>query len=115
MGGVAHDAMFALTGSTGWYQYGVTDNDAARIYDALTTGKAVVAGTNSRSVAGELVTAHMYSVVALWSDGTWENFWVQVRNPWGKDGAAPSGDPSDGLIWVRWSDFKASMDYLNIR
>ena len=44
------------------------------------------------------------------------NRWVQLRNPWGYDGGRLSdgSDPNDGLVWVRWSDFLASVRYSDV-
>lgn len=110
-----HEAQFALTGNEGSWHFGITDDDAWAIYYALQDGRAIIAGTDAYTVSSNLITNHAYAVVGLSGDGTWDNLWVLVRNPWGVDGGEPSGDPNDGLVWVRWSDFKASMIYIDVQ
>jgi hypothetical protein len=108
-----HEAMAALTGSTGsWYRT-ITDSLKDTLRSAVSSGKAIVAATGSNP-ASPLVGNHAYTVLATW--GTNSNFWVQVRNPWGKDG--PNGaveGADDGVFWVRWDTFKTMAAGLWIR
>ena len=107
-----HEAIFALSGRQSDARYSIQDSDFARLGTALSQGKVVVTATNNSPV-GSLVGAHAYAVVQTWGSGS--NAWVQVRNPWGSDGGSTSdSNPNDGLVWVRWSDFRASMDYLAV-
>lgn len=106
-------AYFALTGRTAAVQHYVADADFQRIANALRSNRLVITATVSNPSARTLVGDHAYTVVDTWGSGS--NLWVRVRNPWGVDGGREAyADPNDGLIWVRWSDFKTNMRYLAI-
>lgn len=107
-----HEAIFALTGRSSAVQYSLGDADFNRISSALARNQLVVTATGTSPYSNMLVENHAYTVVGVWGSGS--NRWVQVRNPWGVDGRVASGDAADGLIWLRWSDFTASMRYLSI-
>jgi Calpain family cysteine protease/RTX calcium-binding nonapeptide repeat (4 copies) len=102
-----HDAMPYLTGTNPtWYQT-IGEDLKGWVRYAVNSGKAVVAAT-AGSPASPLIANHSYTVVAVW--GTDDNFWVQVRNPWGVDGNGSAADGvNDGFIWLTWSTFKSSM------
>ena len=108
-----HEAFLALTGRPAAYRYGVADGDFGRIASALRGGRAVAAATPyAGGSTALLVDGHAYTV--LGATGSGASAQVLVRNPWGYDGAAARGDTADGLIWLRWADFRASMNYLAI-
>ncbi|HQR07207.1 MAG TPA: C2 family cysteine protease [Gemmatales bacterium] len=108
-----HDAIKALSGRQVSYQYSVGDADYNRITTALSQNKLVEAATVANPTTGLLVGGHAYTVVQTWFGGG-NNFWVQVRNPWGVDGGSQTDGGNDGLVWVPWNQFKASMNYLAI-
>jgi hypothetical protein len=111
-----HDAILALTGRASAVQYSVSDADFIRISNAVQNKQLVIAATVDQPASRLLVAVpggHAYTVVGTWGSGS--NLWVQVRNPWGYDGGSEAYENAqDGLIWLRWSDFRANMKYLAI-
>jgi hypothetical protein len=68
------------------------------ILNALNNGKGVTIGTTySISSGAPLIYDHTYTITAAWTDssGTQD---VQLRNPWGFDGAGNDGNSADALI-----------------
>jgi hemolysin type calcium-binding protein/calpain family cysteine protease len=102
-----HQAMPYLTGANpSWYQT-IGDNWKSWLRSTVASGRPVVAATAGYP-ASPLIANHAYTVVATW--GTDDNFWVQVRNPWGVDGNGAAADGyNDGFIWLTWNTFRTSM------
>jgi hypothetical protein len=124
------EVLTALTGrrtiqyDAGWLDYELDAEDRLRIKDALSAGKAVVAGTfdDADDLSTErLVAQHAYSVLSWYTRSDGVTMFV-VRNPWGVDGGTDkNGDTviqgvttldatDDGLIHLTWDDFKRSME-----
>jgi hypothetical protein len=68
------------------------------IVSALNNGKGVTIGT-TLSISGgtPLIYDHAYTVTAAWTDSSGTEY-VQVRNPWGFDGAGNDGNSGDALV-----------------
>lgn len=114
----------ALTGQSSTSFRGPLDgtlNDAAFGYleSALKQCKKVVAVTNTSAeknsttlIGGNgfgIHTTHAYTVISVQRDQLGRPALVTVRNPWGYDGRAASGNAADGYITVTWATFKACM------
>lgn len=95
------EALAALTGGTA-----VAATATARSYLtwAVQDGRCVAASTWSErgAVGAKLIADHAYTVLGIDGAG------VRLRNPWGVDGAAGSGDPADGVVTLTWAEFTAS-------
>ncbi len=79
----------------------------------LSAGHAVVASTNGVVRAGApLIQSHVYSVIGAFRSGSGAVM-VQLRNPWGVDGAGNDGNPNDGIVTIDFATFAANFNALN--
>ena len=81
------------------------------IVSALNSGKGVTVGTTS-SITGNapLIYDHAYTVTSAWTDSSGTQY-VQLRNPWGFDGAGSDSNPSDGLVTLTVSQLNQNFLY----
>jgi Ca2+-binding RTX toxin-like protein len=99
-------ALYALTGRE------VEDGDSpSEIAEALYYGRIVVAG--AADDGGPVYEKHAYTVLdAYYQNDEW---FVRLRNPWGRDvkdpAHTPSGDPNDGIIEMTWDQFWDEYDF----
>lgn len=96
----------------------VPNAQAEQIMSALAQGRHVAMCTwaNSSDLATDrLVAWHCYNIVSVTRQVVWHGFLpsyqytVTVRNPWGFDGGNATGNTSDALITLNWSDFARSI------
>jgi hypothetical protein len=74
--------------------------------DALANNKAIAAVTGSTIGADvALVHSHAYTIVATSIDSNGAKY-VELRNPWGFDGAGWDSNVNDGLVTVTWAQFQ---------
>ena len=103
------DCLYALgRNSSTIFQNQMTTATFDAIQSYLAAGRVVAAGTVGSPSASNLVDNHAYTVVQVgWINGV---RYVQLRNPWGVDGARSSDANSrDGLVWITWNQFVAKM------
>jgi hypothetical protein len=105
------DAMWAM-GLRSQGTWTMNDQTFNAIATSLAQRHVVVLGTTGSAVAA-LETSHAYTVVQA---GWWGGVrWVQVRNPWGRDGGKLNdGNPSDGYIWLTWDQVRSAPVYVTI-
>ena len=83
------------------------------ITGALNAGHAVACGTKGALTAGApLIASHAYSVIGAFRNGS-GTLMIQLRNPWGFDGAGNDGNAGDGLVTIDYATFSANMSMLN--
>jgi hypothetical protein len=79
----------------------------------LSAGHAVVASTNSSITSGApLIDSHVYTIIGAYKDSS-GTVWIQLRNPWGVDGAGNDGNPNDGLVTINFATFSSNFNSLN--
>ena len=89
-------AVFSDLG-VGYSAFGAGGANFNNIVNALNSGKGVTIGTNAGIVGGApLVGDHTYTVTAAYTSGGVQ--YVQLRNPWGYDGAGNDGNTGDALV-----------------
>lgn len=66
----------------------------------LNQGKAVTYAAYTSNAGAPLISYHAYTVMGVVTDATGKPIAMQVRNPWGYDGAGNDGNPSDGIVTV---------------
>ena len=72
----------------------------------------MAASTNSSITGGApLIGSHVYSVIGAFVDGA-GTVMIQLRNPWGTDGAGNDGNPNDGLVTISYAQFAANFNTL---
>jgi len=79
----------------------------------IAAGHAIAASTNGTITSGApLIEAHVYTIIGAYKDsgGT---VWIQLRNPWGVDGAGNDGNPYDGLVTISFATLQANFNSLN--
>jgi hypothetical protein len=77
------------------------------INTALAADRPVVACTQAVAADAPVIGYHCYTVVGAYQDvsGT---VYVQLRNPWGIDGAGNDGNPNDGLQTLSYNTFASN-------
>lgn len=110
-------AFIALTGHSTWngaVNGSVTDSQLAAMRSNFAQHRAqIVLSRPSNSAAAAdmtrlgIVTSHAYSVEGFGYTSTGE-VTVTLRNPWGTDGPKAYG-ANDGIITLKWSDFRKVM------
>ncbi len=95
-------------GTTG-FSAGNADSLYNTIAGALASGKGVTVGNNANVVwVAPLIYSHTYTVTAAWRDGS-GNEYVQLRNPWGFDGAGNDSNPGDALVTMTIGQLNANL------
>ncbi len=117
--------------STNWGSQGATFSDlgltnsaispsfstAATVLSTINTqlsaGHAVASSTNGTITSGApLIASHVYTIIGAYKDSA-GTVWIQLRNPWGVDGAGNDGNPYDGLVTINSTTFAANFNSLN--
>lgn len=134
--GVAHRALTGVSGTRYNYNPGgiggalgdVAGDWSSVSFADLTAylgdrNRTLTAGTwedSSDLTSDQLVENHAYTIISARSDGDGHRF-VTLRNPWGVDNTQDAidegdftGDASDGLIEISWSDFNDSMSFVYV-
>ena len=95
------DEAYAALGSVGQSTYSVSDPTSllSRLRQDLALGESVTYGTSDVADAAPLLSQHAYSVVSVMTDASGNPASMQVRNPWGVDGAGNDGN-DDGYVIV---------------
>ncbi|HUO09717.1 MAG TPA: C2 family cysteine protease [Phycisphaerae bacterium] len=92
----------------GYTAFGAGDASYNNIVNALNSGKGVTIGTNGSISAGApLIYSHTYTVTAAWTSNGVQ--YIQLRNPWGYDGAGNDGNPGDGLVTMTLSQLNQNL------
>lgn len=82
------------------------------ITNALNNGRAVAACTLASVSGAPVIGSHCYSVIGAYRDAS-GTLQLQLRNPWGIDGAGSDANTSDGLVTITYSQFAANFSSLN--
>ena len=83
------------------------------INTALAANRGVVASTNGNIASGApLIGSHVYTVIGAYTNST-GTVMIQLRNPWGIDGANDGSNPNDGIVTISFATFSANFNMLN--
>jgi len=101
LGGGWMDETFTAMGGASSSVYSVPDSTTMlkQMQQALAAGKAIAFGTASITDNAPLLGSHAYSVEQVIADASGTPTAVQLRNPWGIDGAGNDG-ANDGYVTV---------------
>ena len=93
----------------GYSAFGAGGANFNNIVNALNSGKGVTIGTNNGIVGGApLIGDHTYTVTAAWNSGGVQ--YVQLRNPWGYDGAGNDGNTGDALVTMTLGQLNQNLE-----
>ena len=93
----------------GYSAFGSGSANYNSIVNALNSGKGVTIGTNNGIVGGApLIGDHTYTVTSAWTSGGTQ--YVQLRNPWGYDGAGNDGNPGDALVTMTLGQLNQNLE-----
>ena len=93
--------------------YSTGANVLSTINTQLSAGHAMAASTNGTVTSGApLIASHVYTVIGAYKDSA-GTIWIQLRNPWGVDGAGNDSNPNDGLVTINFGTFSANFNSLN--
>jgi hypothetical protein len=93
----------AAAGDRAFNDYGSAPALANEIYNRWSTHQAVTVGiTGKKATSGNvpLLMPHMYSVYSVERNAAGTVTDIELRNPWGYDGAGTDANPQDGLVSV---------------
>ncbi|MBD2103739.1 pre-peptidase C-terminal domain-containing protein [Leptolyngbya sp. FACHB-261] len=97
-------AQFGAQGSAGSFE-SVSFNQIAM---ALQSNQAVELGRYNPNSTTSIMGGHAYTLTNAYSSNGQQR--IVVRNPWGTDGRAASGDANDGYIDLSFAEFRSSFD-----
>ena len=83
------------------------------ITSELAQGRSLAANTlTSISDGALMIASHAYSVIGAYRNSS-NVLMIQLRNPWGFDGAGNDGNPGDGLVTITYSQFATDFGILS--
>ncbi|MGN6366674.1 MAG: fibronectin type III domain-containing protein [Phycisphaerae bacterium] len=102
-----------LTSSAISPSFSTANTVLSTINTQLSAGHAIASSTNGTITSGApLIGSHVYTIIGAYKDSSGV-VWIQLRNPWGVDGAGNDGNPSDGLVTINFSMYSANFNSLN--
>lgn len=82
---------------------------AATIESGLAAGHGLSIGTPATILDGApLIASHAYAVLGVYYDSAAASWEIQLRNPWGFDGAGNDGNPNDGIVTISFAQLTAN-------
>lgn len=109
---VAHRA---LTGESGEYGLDSFADLTAYLGARNRTLTACTFDSSEDLTSNKLIANHCYTIISARLDVETGARFVTLRNPWARDGGAEvTGDSTDGIIEISWSQFQDSMESVYI-